>query len=440
MPSSPSTTPGCAGPGHLGAGVRTPRTPGAPPCRASASWSTGAHPSPSARRRDHPPVAPAGQSRSPASESEPTGRDGAIVPLSTEKLLSPPLRGRLGAAHSPVDRRCASEPSAVRDLRERKRSVQECQSGARPTRESLDLTARNWPLVLPRKDSLTVERKPPVTNHRVRRPQLGARPDRSTDTAAALAAVREVIDAGPFTDTWDSLAAYEVPDWFPRRQVRDLHALGRLLRAPFGNEWYRGGCTSRAAGARHHRDVHGDHAEVGYKTSCPASQWRLRPAATAQLFRRAGARSSWSGRRAHDGVAMYDEPAHPWNVTRSGRSATCWGRAGGVRGAVDRARGSQPPQPSTGSSSTPAGPSPPTCATTRSSPTCTARRCRRRPDRRGLPRGLAAAHGPDRRPLPPQVLWFDWWIEHPAFEPYRRMLAALLLQPRRQWGRGVVIQ
>ena len=34
------------------------------------------------------------------------------------------------------------------------------------------------------------------------------------ENAAGLAEVQAVIDAGPYGDTWDSLAAYEVPRWF----------------------------------------------------------------------------------------------------------------------------------------------------------------------------------------------------------------------------------
>jgi alpha-L-fucosidase len=33
------------------------------------------------------------------------------------------------------------------------------------------------------------------------------------ENAAGLAKVRTVIDAGPYDDTWDSLASYEVPRW-----------------------------------------------------------------------------------------------------------------------------------------------------------------------------------------------------------------------------------
>src|SRR5699024_12861898 len=39
----------------------------------------------------------------------------------------------------------------------------------------------------------------------------------------------------------------------------------------------------------------------------------------------------------------------------------------------------------------------------------------------------------------PQILWFDWWIEQPAFEPYLRQLAAYYYNRAAQWGRDVVI-
>jgi alpha-L-fucosidase len=39
----------------------------------------------------------------------------------------------------------------------------------------------------------------------------------------------------------------------------------------------------------------------------------------------------------------------------------------------------------------------------------------------------------------PQVLWFDWWIEQPAFEPYRQKFAAYYYNQASRWNRGVVI-
>lgn len=39
----------------------------------------------------------------------------------------------------------------------------------------------------------------------------------------------------------------------------------------------------------------------------------------------------------------------------------------------------------------------------------------------------------------PQLLWFDWWIEQPAFEPYLRAFAAYYYNRGVQWGRQVAI-
>ena len=39
----------------------------------------------------------------------------------------------------------------------------------------------------------------------------------------------------------------------------------------------------------------------------------------------------------------------------------------------------------------------------------------------------------------PQVFWFDWWIEQPAMEPYRKSFAAYYYNQGLQWNKGVVI-
>jgi len=39
----------------------------------------------------------------------------------------------------------------------------------------------------------------------------------------------------------------------------------------------------------------------------------------------------------------------------------------------------------------------------------------------------------------PQVFWFDWWINHPAFEPYLRAFAAYYYNRATQWDLEVVI-
>lgn len=40
---------------------------------------------------------------------------------------------------------------------------------------------------------------------------------------------------------------------------------------------------------------------------------------------------------------------------------------------------------------------------------------------------------------PPQLIWFDWWIEQPAFAPYLRRFAAYYCNRGAEWNREVAI-
>ncbi len=39
----------------------------------------------------------------------------------------------------------------------------------------------------------------------------------------------------------------------------------------------------------------------------------------------------------------------------------------------------------------------------------------------------------------PQLIWFDWWIEQKALEPYLKQFAAYYYNRAAQWGKGVVM-
>ena len=78
------------------------------------------------------------------------------------------------------------------------------------------------------------------------------------------------IAEGPFDASWDSLEAYEFPDWYHGRQVRHLHPLGALLRAGLRQRVVR--TPHVRAGTKeyeHHRDTYGPQDEFGYKDFIP---------------------------------------------------------------------------------------------------------------------------------------------------------------------------
>jgi alpha-L-fucosidase len=39
----------------------------------------------------------------------------------------------------------------------------------------------------------------------------------------------------------------------------------------------------------------------------------------------------------------------------------------------------------------------------------------------------------------PQLVWFDWWIEHPAMEPYRKSFTSYFYNKGLEWKKGVVL-
>lgn len=263
------------------------------------------------------------------------------------------------------------------------------------------------------------------------------------DADAALAEVRAVVAAGPFTDTWESLAAYEVPEWFRDAKLGIFVHWGAFSVPAFGNEWYprlmyQQGTPEHA----HHRGVHGDPAEVGYKDFLPRfTMEHLDPTGLAQLFRRSGAQYVVPVAEHHDGLALYDEPRSRWTSVHVGpqrdllgdllsacddqwlvrgassHRAEHWfffhpGRAlpSDVRDDAEFADLYGPAQPQE------TGPS----------------------DVYLQDWLLRTVRIIDR--YRPQVLWFDWWVEHPAFEPWLRLLAAYYYDRAAQWGRGVVLQ
>jgi len=263
------------------------------------------------------------------------------------------------------------------------------------------------------------------------------------DTQAALADVRAVVDAGPFTDTWESLTGYEVPDWFRDAKFGIFMHWGAYSVPAFGNEWYprrmyQQGTPEHA----HHREVHGDHAEVGYKDFLPRfTMDAFDPAGMAQLFRRAGAQFVVPVAEHHDGFPMYDEPRTRWNATKVGPKRDV---LGDVLDACDDqwiVRGASSHRAEHWFFFHPGR--------------AFASDVRDDPEFADLyGPAMPQATGPNEAYLEdwllrtariidayrPQVLWFDWWIEHPAFEPYRRLLAAYYYNRAAQWGRGVVIQ
>lgn len=257
-----------------------------------------------------------------------------------------------------------------------------------------------------------------------------------------LERVAAVIEAGPFTDTWESLAGYRVPRWFAEAKFGIFLHWGVYSVPAFGNEWYaRHMYVQGRPEFEHHRATYGPQDEFGYADFIPSlTAAAYDPDAWAQLFREAGAQFVVPVAEHHDGFAMYDSARTRWKATAMGpqrdvigdlaaaarrqsltfgasshRAEHWWFMNGGTAfpsDVLDPARAdfygpaqSQAMQPN---------------------------------DQFLIDWFLRTIEIIDLHE--PQVLWFDWWIEQPAFEPWLRKLAAYYYNRAASWHRGVVIQ
>jgi alpha-L-fucosidase len=126
-----------------------------------------------------------------------------------------------------------------------------------------------------------------------------------------LARVRAIIDAGPYRDTWESLAAYEVPRWFREAKFGIFVHWGVYSVPAFRSEWYpRNMYRQGTPEFEHHVATYGPHDAFGYKDFIPQfTMDRFDARDMAALFRRAGAQFVVPVAEHHDGFTMYHAPA-----------------------------------------------------------------------------------------------------------------------------------
>ena len=125
----------------------------------------------------------------------------------------------------------------------------------------------------------------------------------------------------PYKENWEDLAsANEEPDWFKDAKFGIYFHWGVYSVPAFGSEWYPRTMHVKGFGTHeHHLKNYGTSSEFGYHDFVPmfraenfdAVQW-------AGLFEKAGARFAGPVAEHHDGFAMWDSEATPWNVSDKG--------------------------------------------------------------------------------------------------------------------------
>jgi len=249
------------------------------------------------------------------------------------------------------------------------------------------------------------------------------------------------IPPGPFEPTWESLRQFRVPEWYLDGKFGIFIHWGPYCVPAFGSEWYpRQMYIQGTPEFEHHLRTYGPHKQFGYKDFIPLFKAeRFDAAEWAELFRQAGAKFVVPVAEHHDGFAMYDSSFSRWCAAKMGPCRDVVGelaqavRAAGMVFGCSTHReehwwffepgmhfDSDVRDPEYADLYGPAKPE------------------NEPPDEEWLEDWLArTCEIVDK--YRPQLVWFDWWINNPAYEPYLRRFAAYYYNRGVEWGLGVAI-
>ncbi len=264
------------------------------------------------------------------------------------------------------------------------------------------------------------------------------------DTAAHreyLGRVSAGVEQGPFRASWDSLTGTTVPRWYEDGKFGIFVHWGVYSVPAFDNEWYpRNMYLEGSRAFQHHVETYGPHTGFGYKDFVPqftadrfdAREWAL-------LFRKAGAQFVVPVAEHHDGFAMYDSSFTRWKATETGPGRDVIGELAEAVREQSIVFGVSSHRAEhwwffNGGAAFPSDVLDPEFADLYGP----AMRKETQPSEAFLEDWLVrTAELVDR--YRPQLVYFDWWIEEPAFAPYLQQLAAYYYNRAAEWGRPVAI-
>lgn len=251
--------------------------------------------------------------------------------------------------------------------------------------------------------------------------------------------------------TWQSLSNYKTPEWFKDAKFGIFIHWGVYSVPAYIYEWYpRHMYRQGSPEFKHHVETYGTQDKFGYKDFIPMFKAeKFNPDAWVTLFKKAGAKYVVPVAEHHDGFAMYKTALSKWNAAEMGPKrdivgeiATAVRKQGLIFGLSSHRIehwwfmgegtkfNSDVNDPKYADFYGPAKVFDP------------------------FDKSLA-----DKRPIMtpdymndwllrcteltdkyhPQLFWFDWWIEQPELEPYRRSFASYYYNKGLEWNKGVVL-
>lgn len=265
-----------------------------------------------------------------------------------------------------------------------------------------------------------------------------------------LTMVDRVIEEGPYKPEWSSLMNAPVPKWFAEKKLGIFIHWGVYSVPANSNEWYSRNMYREGDPAyEHHLKTYGPHKDFGYKDFIPLFKAeRFDASGWIKLFKDTGAGYLFPVAEHHDGFQMYASDLSDWNAADMGPKRDVLGelkRAAEEQGMIF-------------------------CASSHRAE-----------------HWFFMSHGKDfesdiheplkkgdfywpsmperdhfdlfSEPYPteeylddwlartaelivkyrPRLLYFDWWLQHRAFKPYLKRLAAFYYNCGKLWGEDVMI-
>lgn len=253
---------------------------------------------------------------------------------------------------------------------------------------------------------------------------------------------------GPFAPDWQSLQQYNTPGWYQDAKFGIFIHWGGYAVPAYGSEWYpRNMYVEGKPDYKHQVATYGPETKFGYKDFLPRFRAeKFNAKVWADLFRDAGARYVIPVAEHHDGFAMYNSNLSDWTETKMGPHQDTLGElrtailADGMHfGASShraehyfflnggRAHPSDVQDPKYAAFYGPAhvGPDPDHVQTGH-------------PDPAYLNDWLARSAEIVEK-YHPELVYFDWWVEQPEFQPYLKKFAAFYYNQAAARGQNVVL-
>ncbi|MDD6812725.1 MAG: alpha-L-fucosidase [Lachnospiraceae bacterium] len=267
-----------------------------------------------------------------------------------------------------------------------------------------------------------------------------------TDKHAYLKQIDDVIAKGPYHDDWASLTDFIMPSWYEKAKFGIFIHWGLYSVPAFNNEWYsRNMYIQGTPEFEHHVKTYGLHKDFGYKDFIPMfTAEKFDPDFWAETFAHAGAKYVVPVAEHHDGFQMYQSDLSIYNAANMGPKRDILGELKtafekmGLVFCTSSHRAEHHWFMGNGKDFESDIREPLHCGdfywpSERQQPDQQDLFAKPYPDKEFLEDWLCRTCEIIDR-YQPKILYFDWWIQHEAYKPYLRKIAAYYYNRGLEWG------